>query len=216
MSRGTDPRSRLRTALRLVMVSDGCGDVKRLLVAARAAVGAGVRAVHVRESRLGARELAAVCLRLRALLDPLGGLVVVGDRVDVAMTGAAHGVQLGHRSLEPAAVRAFAEKDLLIGCSTHDAAEIATAVEGGADFVTLAPVFPSASKPGHPGLGLAAARTLTAACPLPVVWLGGFDAARIAACVDEPAAGFAALGAFGEPSGAQALVSALRVAEVRR
>lgn len=216
MSRVLESRARLRSALRLVMVSAGVGDVDGLLVAARTAVEAGVRAVHVREPRLGARELAAVCLRLRALLDPIGGLVVVGDRVDVASSGAAHAVQLGHRSLEPAAVRAFAGEDLLIGCSTHDAAEIAGAVEGGADFVTLAPVFPTASKPGHPGLGLAGARALTASCPLPVVWLGGFDAARIAACVDEPAVGFAALGAFTDPHGAQALVAALGVPEVGR
>ena len=209
MSPATSARARLQSALRLVMVTDGRGDVAALGAAARRAVEAGVRAVHVREPSLSARQLDGICGRLRDLLDPLDGLVIVGDRADVAAGGAAHGVQLGYTSLDAAVVRRFAGDDLLIGCSTHDAQQIDAAVAGGADFLTLAPVFPSASKPGHPGLGVELARTLTASCALPVVWLGGFDTARIAACGREPAAGFAALGAFAAPGGAESMVAAV-------
>src|SRR5690606_1755085 len=72
------------SALRLVMVTDGRGDGPRILAALRAAIDGGLRAVQLREPGMSARALAALCEALRELLDPLGGLVLVNDRADVA------------------------------------------------------------------------------------------------------------------------------------
>ena len=46
------------------------------------------------------------CARLSPTLEDVGGALLVNDRVDVACAGAAHGAQVGHRSLTPAAARA--------------------------------------------------------------------------------------------------------------
>ncbi len=186
----------IRERLRVVVVTDGHGDPARIDALARACLEGGVRAVQIREPDLDAARLAALCEGLRPSFDAAGALLMVNDRADVAAAGYAHGVHLGHRSLSPSAVRAFLDSELLVGVSAHDPAELRRAHELGADFAFLSPVFPTASKPDAQPLGEERAAEWTRAAVLPVVWLGGLDADRVAALVDPvPAAGVAVLGA---------------------
>lgn len=182
-----------RSALRLLLVTDGQGDPWRIERIAAAAITGGVRAVQVRERSLGARQLAALGDRLRQLLDPVSGLAMVNDRVDVALAGHYHGVQLGHRSLPVSSVRILVGDRLLLGASAHDADGLGAAQQAGADFAILAPVWPTTSKPTAPSLGIARAQVLTQQSQLPVVWLGGATPARLREAMQEgcAAAGFA-------------------------
>ncbi|HEX7968044.1 MAG TPA: thiamine phosphate synthase, partial [Stellaceae bacterium] len=83
----------------------------------------------------------------------------------------------------------------LIGCSAHDRAELAAAAAAGADYATLSPIFPSASKPAYgPALGLASLASMVAARGLPVVALGGIDETNGTACIRAGAAGLAVMG----------------------
>jgi len=179
-------RERLHV-LRVVLVSDGQGDAARLLRIVTAACAGGVRAVQLREPGLSARELAALCARLRPVTAAAGGVLLVNDRVDVA-AACADGAQVGHRSLPPLLARRALGPDRLLGVSVHDASELAALGAAGADFALLAPVWPTASKPGQPGLGVAAAGAMTAVSPVPVVWLGGVDVGVAAALAELPAA----------------------------
>jgi thiamine-phosphate pyrophosphorylase len=165
----------MASALRVVLVTDGAGDVARVKAIVRASAAGGVRAVQVREPGLGARQLAGLCEALRADLAPIGGLVLVNDRADVAAAGHADGVHLGHRSLEPARVRRFLPPPALVGFSAHSPAEIEVAAAAGVDYVSLSPVFATPSKPAAVPIGVERATAWTRAAPVPVVWLGGID-----------------------------------------
>ena len=197
----------------LLWISDGRGDVDRLTAIVAAAVGAGLRAVQLREPVWSARQLAEACGRVQPLLAAVGGLLFVNDRVDVAAMGCCDGVQVGHRSVPVAAARRALGPQPWLGASCHGAEELAAAAAGGADFALLSPIWPTASKPGHPGLGLAAAGALTAAAALPIVWLGGVTASRIATVRALPQAqrpvGFAVLGAIGSAADPAAATAAL-------
>nr|WP_147046440.1 thiamine phosphate synthase [Methylobacterium gnaphalii] len=82
----------------------------------------------------------------------------------------------------------------LVGLSAHSLADIRTAVEAGADYVTLSPIFATASKPGYgPSLGLAALRE-AAGLGLPVIALGGIGAEQARLCREAGAAGVAVMG----------------------
>lgn len=188
-----------RTLPRLLLVSDGRGDAVRLADVVRAALAVGVRAVQVRERAWSARELAAFCVQLQPDFAAVDGLLLVNDRVDVAAAGCCAGVQIGHRSLPPAAARRALGPQGVLGCSAHDETELAAAAVAGADFALLSPVWPTASKPLTPSLGIWAAGALTATACVPVLWLGGVTAARIAAVAELPPTlrprGFAVMGA---------------------
>ncbi|MBL8752107.1 MAG: thiamine phosphate synthase [Planctomycetes bacterium] len=161
------------TVLQLVLVTDGRGDPARLERIVDEVVAAGVRMVQLREPALSARVLLRTCERLQPRLDAVRGVLLVNDRVDVAASGAAHGAQIGHRSLPAELARAVLGPGPVLGLSAHDRAELDLATAGGCDFALLSPVWPTSSKPGAPHLGAVRAGQLTAAARLPVVWLGG-------------------------------------------
>ncbi len=145
-----------------------------LVGAVRAALEGGVRAVQLREKDLPARELLLLARQLRSLTRKFGALLLINDRIDVALAAEADGVHLGGGSLPVAETRALLGPDRLIGVSTHHRDEIAAAADQGADFVTFGPVYhtPSKAPYGSP-VGLDRLREACAGSALPVFALGG-------------------------------------------
>lgn len=176
-------------SLRLVLITDGLGDAERVERIVEEAVQGGVRCVQLREPKWTARAMLRSCERLLPVLDEVQGLLLVNDRLDVAAAALAHGAQIGHRSLPPELARKVVGPRTVLGYSAHDQEELASAASGGCDFALLSPVWPTASKPGLPHLGMVRAAQLTAKATLPVVWLGGVAAGSIAALGTLPAEG---------------------------
>lgn len=195
-------------ALSLVWITDGRGDVGRIVEIARAAIDGGLAAIQVREEKLSARALCGLCAELRPLLAARNGLLLVNDRVDVAAS-AADGVHLGRRSLTPEHARAVLGPNKLIGYSAHDLAEVEWAAAGGADYASLSPVFATASKPGVEPLGVDRTRDIAARASLPVSWLGGFDAARVAEVAPLRPSGVAVMSALASAADPGAVARAL-------
>ncbi|QDG52034.1 thiamine phosphate synthase [Persicimonas caeni] len=83
----------------------------------------------------------------------------------------------------------------IIGVSTHSLAEAKAAEQSGADFVTLSPIFETASKPGYgPALGLDELARVCKAIDIPVYALAGITPERVEACLDAGAYGVAVMG----------------------
>jgi thiamine-phosphate pyrophosphorylase len=83
----------------------------------------------------------------------------------------------------------------LIGVSAHSARDAAAALRAGADYVTVSPVFPTASKPGYgPALGLDGLARMVMAAPGPVLALGGVTPDKAALCRAAGAGGIAVMG----------------------
>src|SRR4029079_16116846 len=97
------------------------------------------------------------------------------------------------RSLSPSAARRVVGERALVGFSAHDEDEVAWAAAQGADYVTLSPVFATASKPAVQPLGVQRAAEITRDAELPVLWLGGTMPARVAATPARLPFGFAVM-----------------------
>jgi thiamine-phosphate pyrophosphorylase len=83
----------------------------------------------------------------------------------------------------------------LIGSSAHSAHSAAALLRAGADYVTISPIFPTASKPGYgPAIGLDGLARTVAATPGPVVALGGITPDNAGLCRAAGAAGAAVMG----------------------
>jgi thiamine-phosphate pyrophosphorylase len=83
----------------------------------------------------------------------------------------------------------------LLGKSCHSEADIAAAAREGADYVTLSPFFPTASKPGYAaGLDAAALNLIAAETALPVLALGGITAATLPRLAGSAVKGIAIMG----------------------
>ena len=135
---------------------------------------AGVRLIQLREKDLPARQLYAMAERLGEITQRHNCLLLINDRVDIALAVNADGVHLRSNSLSPAVARTLLGRDKLIGVSTHCAEEVSTATRQGADFVTFGPVFYTPSKAGYGApKGITELQNICRSTPLPVYALGG-------------------------------------------
>lgn len=163
----------------------------------RGALDAGFTAVMVREKDLEGGDLLDIAAPLHRICTEAGALFLVNDRVDVALALPGAGAHVGRAGLPVDAVRSLLGPDRVLGYSAHHAAGARSALDAGADYVTLSPIFPSHSKPGLPPRGVPFLRkSLRTLPPRRVVALGGIDAARIAEVRRAGAGGAAVLGAM--------------------
>ena len=165
----------------------------------------GLVAVQLRARGATGRDLLEAARALRQVVSQAGQLLLVNDRIDVALAAGADGVHLPSAGVPPRDARVLVGKGRLLAVSCHSAADVLRAREGGADFATFGPVFDTPSKRGYgPPVGL---ERLREACGLglPLVGLGGVDASNAAAVSAAGAFGVAAIRAWldaGDPGAA--------------
>lgn len=145
-----------------------------------ALLAAGVRMLQVREKDLASNELYELSLKLRKLTHNYGCLLLINDRLDIALACQADGVHLGTMSMPTQMARQLLGQDKIIGVSTHHQSEIAEAARTGANFVTFGPVYYTESKAkyGAP-VGIHALRQACANPPIPIYALGGIKAEHV-------------------------------------
>jgi thiamine-phosphate pyrophosphorylase len=184
------------------------------LTQAEAACAGGAAVVQLRCKHATDRQALRLGSAIRTLTREAGVLFFVNDRFDLALALGADGVHLGQEDLPPARLPAAARERLRVGRSTHNLAELRDALAEGVDYVALGPVFGTASKdsPYEPR-GLAMARAAArAAAPLPLVAIGGIDAAGAAALAAAGVAGVAVISAVAAAPDPRAAVRELRAA----
>jgi len=184
--------------LRLCLVTDRTQTRGRELAAVVGdCLAAGLPAVQVREKDLGAADLAFVCRRLRALTLDHQALLIVNDRVDVALAVGADAVQRTSTSLPIEDIRAVADKRLRIGVSVHSLEEAVEAELKAADWVVFGPVYDTPSKRAYgPPQGVARLERVAATVRLPVIAIGGITPERVGEVVGAGARGVAAIAAI--------------------
>jgi thiamine-phosphate pyrophosphorylase len=153
---------------------------------------AGVDGFQVRAKSYDARRLIELTRAVIAAARPAGALVIVNDRVDVAVAAGADGVHLGSGDLPVDVARRLAP-ELVIGSTCRSRAAVQAAAEAGADYAGVGPVFATYSKAGLPDpVGVPGLRAATGV--LPVVAIGGISAEEAAAVVAAGAQGTAVIG----------------------
>jgi thiamine-phosphate pyrophosphorylase len=177
----------------LLVISDRHQAQRPLEEVAKAVFAGGCRWFSLREKDLPPGERRALLGELVALGRRFGALVTAHEDIEaVAVTGA-DGVHLPSGG-NPAAARARLPV-ALIGASAHSADEAAALLRAGADYLTVSPVFVTASKPGYgPGLGLDGLACIIARAPGAVVALGGVTPENVASCLSTGVRGVAVMG----------------------
>jgi thiamine-phosphate pyrophosphorylase len=147
---------------------------------ARAAIAGGARVVQVRLKGAPAGEVLDVARRVVALAAGRA-LVIVNDRVDLALLSGADGVHLGDEDLPVPEARRLLGPDLLLGRTCRSLDEARAAIAAGADHVGFGPVFPSRTKPlSLAPRGIPALEAVCAALGAPVVAISGIALSNVA------------------------------------
>ncbi len=202
----------LREALRLMVITDRqLADPRSVEEVVGRALEAGAKAIQLRDKAANPREILAQARLLRELTRPWGAILLLNDRLDIALAAGADGVHLGPEDLPVSAVRRVAPPGFLIGHSTDLPEAAREAEKAGADYIGCGAVFPTGTKrDAGEVIGVEGLARVASAVTIPVLGIGGVtpEGAR-AIALRSRAAGVAVVGAVMAASDPGAVVRAL-------
>ena len=108
---------------------------------------AGCDCVQVREKTMATNTLIGHVKEVVEIASARGAAVVVNDRVDIAMIAGAAGVHLGGTDTTVKDAKQLCSDTLLIGATIHELNDATVAINEGADYLGIGPMFPSTTKP---------------------------------------------------------------------
>lgn len=138
------------------------------------AVSAKVGVIQLRCKKAGDRVFVETACRLRSLIGDKGPLLIVNDRVDIALMSGAHGVHLGQDDAEASRARDLMGPGAIIGLSTHTIPQVRAANTLPVDYIGFGPVFEPFSKQDHERpTGIEALEEAVRVSCVPVIAIGG-------------------------------------------
>lgn len=141
------------------------------LVAAQVRGGADV--IQLREKNRPKREALDLGFAIRNITEEQGALFIVNDDLDLAFLLEADGVHLGQDDIPIQYARRIM-KDRIIGISTHTLEQAKEAIESGADYIGVGPVFKTETKAqADRVVGPELVLNVKESSPVPVIAIGG-------------------------------------------
>jgi thiamine-phosphate pyrophosphorylase len=140
---------------------------------ARALAASSVGIIQYRNKNGSARVVFEACTELAGILRGRSRFIV-NDRADVAMLCGADGVHVGQEDIDVEDARGVCGSERWVGVSTHNIAQLRSAIETSSDYIAVGPIFPTPSKENpDPVVGvdfICQARRMTSK---PLVAIGG-------------------------------------------
>lgn len=140
-----------------------------------------LRAKGVSEDKVEAlaNKLAPLCKKHRCLF-------IVNDYPEIAKRCDADGVHVGQDQAYFTNIKQYMGEGKIVGRSTHSIEQAVKAYEDGADYIGFGPLFPTATKPGRPAIGLADIARVNSELPedFPVFCIGGINESTLPSVLD--------------------------------
>jgi thiamine-phosphate pyrophosphorylase len=159
----------------------------------------GADCIQLRAKDLPDDQLLAIATEFAGTCRSHGVLSIINDRVDIGICAGADGVHLGQNDVPVSVARRLQVSPLIVGRSTHNVEQLQAAIEEGADYVGIGPIFPTETKPGVKPAGL---EYLRQAAPIAAdagilgVAIGGITLVNLPQVVAAGAAAIAVCGAI--------------------
>ena len=135
----------------------------------------GATLIQLREKTVAPGEWFEDALACAEYARKHGVMLIVNDRLDIAMAIGANGVHLGQDDMPVGAARELLGRDAVIGLSTHTLEQLEAAARLPIDYIGFGPIFPTATK-SNPDevVGLELLNEARRIAPdLPIVAIGG-------------------------------------------
>ena len=135
----------------------------------------GIRIIQYRAKNFAPDTMLEELRELRRLTKQAGALLIVNDHPDLCLQVQADGIHVGQDDLPVAEVRKLLGEGIIIGLSTHNREQGQQALQTSADYVGVGPVFPTATKPHEPVVGLEFAGYVARKLDIAHVAIGGIN-----------------------------------------
>lgn len=161
--------------LYLVTNSDKFGTEDEFLDAIASALEGGVDILQLREKHKPANQVLELGKKVKLLCAQYDTTFIVNDRIDIAFALEADGVHLGQDDLDVISARAILGENAIVGISTHAPEQALKAIEDGADYIGIGPVFATPTKEGRIPVGLKYVKWANENVNIPAFAIGGID-----------------------------------------
>ncbi|MFQ3628553.1 MAG: thiamine phosphate synthase [Cyanobacteriota bacterium] len=152
---------------------------EHLLPIVEAALQGGLSLVQYRDKNADDPTRLQIAEKLCHLCRRYDALFLVNDRVDIALAVNADGVHLGQQDIPIALARQILGTNRIVGRSTTNPDEMQRALEEGADYIGVGPVYETPTKAGKAAAGLDYVRYAATHSPVPWFAIGGIDAENL-------------------------------------
>ncbi|MDA8244187.1 MAG: thiamine phosphate synthase [Elusimicrobia bacterium] len=195
------------------LTSEEHSNGRTVIETAEAMLAGGARILQYREKNKHKRAKHEECLLLRRLMKKRGCLFIVNDDLDIALAVKADGVHLGQDDMPLEAARELTGPKMIIGISTHNPAQARAAVQGGADYIGVGPIYATKTKKDVcPAVGLEYLDYAVRNVNIPFVAIGGIKLRNLSEVL---ARGARCVAMVTEITGAPDIAAAVRAASGR-
>lgn len=142
---------------------------------------AGIKIIQYREKEESKprKEMITECREIRKLTREYGALLIVNDFLDIAILCEADGIHCGQDDLSVKDVKKLAPH-LMVGISTHSPDQALKAVNDGADYIGVGPIFSTKTKKNVcDAVGLEYLEFAVKSINIPFVAIGGIKETNI-------------------------------------
>ena len=138
----------------------------------RSALRAGVKVIQYRNKTGTTLEMFREAWQLRKLC--VRATFIINDRVDIALAVDADGLHIGSHDLPYGIARKILGTKKIIGVTVHTLKEALQAQKQGADYIGLAPIFATSTKPDAlQPVGTELIRAVKKRVRIPIIAIGG-------------------------------------------
>ena len=107
---------------------------------------AGIKILQYRDKHKSKLEKLKQCETIRKLTLNYECLFIINDDIDIALAVQSDGIHLGQEDLPISKVREIVRHNIIIGVSTHSPKQAKSAVEYGADYIGVGPIYKTFTK----------------------------------------------------------------------
>ncbi len=151
------------------------------------AIKAGCKIIQYREKNKSTKDMIEEARQLKEICEGKA-ILLVDDRVDVALAVGADGVHIGQEDIPYETARLLLGMNKIIGLTVHNLDEAIEAEKLGVDYIGLAPIFKTDTKEdAREPIGTKMIETVRKNVSLPIVAVGGINKHNVKDVIDSGA-----------------------------
>src|SRR3989304_9761007 len=161
--------------VRLYVIISSSLAKKPVLETLQEVIQGGADAVQLREKTMPDSEFLTLSNEFRRITLQSRTLFIVNDRAEIAKKADADGLHIGQSDLDIYNVRKIIGYDRILGVSTHTIVQARKAQQEGADYISIGPLFYTATKDYEPPVGIDYLKEVKREITIPFVAIGAIN-----------------------------------------
>jgi len=140
--------------------------------------------IQLRGKGKSVEELAGLAARLHEITPRSSTPLIVNDYAEIAREIPVEGVHVGQDDDSIELARCKAQRQVLVGKSTHSIEQALAAQREGADYIGFGPIFATPTKPDYAPIGLTDISRVHAEVSIPIFCIGGINIDNLQSVID--------------------------------